>query len=116
MKALEDKAHAGKTQTGELPVGKCIEPGSQQFHTPRGRRVYAADQLEQGRLSTSGWTGYSNVLARLHFQRCTAERVHSHSIHRIVLVQVPSSQDRTAHVASERRVAAIGARAASQAG
>ena len=42
---------------------------------------------------------------------CTAAAVHG-----IVLLQIPSNQDGTAHVASERKVAAMGARAANQAG
>ncbi len=53
---------------------------------------------------------------RLDAERDAAKGVHRPGVHRVVLAELGGDEQRRGHVASERNVAAIGARAASHAG
>ena len=116
MEALEDEAEPSQSETSELAVAEGLEPGPQQLHAAAARRVDPAHELEQGGLPAAGRSGDGHVLARLHREGDAAKRVHRLPVHGIVLAQVAGDQERRAHVASARSVAAIGACDASQAG
>src|SRR5215213_146956 len=118
MKTLEDKTEKGQTELGKLAIRQRVETGSQKLDRAPGGNVDTTDQLKQGRFSAAGRANNGNVLARANLERHPADSVHRGAIHWIVLIQVPRDQHwgSTTHGASERSVAAMGARAATHAG
>ena len=121
VEALKNEAQPQEAKPSELPVGQALQPGAEHLHGAARRRVDPAQQLQQGGLAAARRSHDRHVLAAADRERDAAQRVDRLPPDGIVLPQVVGDEnrvgvDRGAQVASARKVAAIGARAASQAG
>src|SRR5918994_6562343 len=116
MESLKDEAQPGEPKAGKLAVRECLERGPKNLHCARRRRVNSANQLQQRGLATAGWSHDCHVFTLTNIQGNSAQRLDSFAIHGVDLEQVSGQQNRGGHVASARRVAAMAARLANQAG
>ena len=121
VEALKDEAQPQEAQPGELPVGQALQPGAEHLHGAARRGVDPAQQLQQGGLAAARRSHDGHMFPAADRERDAAQRVDRLAADGIVLPQVVGDEyrvgvDRSAQVASARKVAAIGARAASQAG
>ena len=116
MESLEDEPEAGQPKTRELAVGELSETSTEYFNVP----------AVGGSMPPITWSrGISRSLTglprpRTHRIESRVKRREAHErCHRSwgSLLEIPRQQyGRPAHVASARKVAAIGARDASHAG
>ncbi len=71
--ALEDEADARETNAAALAVRQRRDLASLEAERAAGRRIDAADQVEQGRLPAARWARDREVIARINPQRCVTD-------------------------------------------